>query len=147
MSGSALEADDEWYDNDTDEENADEEDEDEWYDDDEVDLNGVRPYLLTRGRTGGGRADVKVETMVVVQPASRHSIAGLFPESASILRASGSPIAVAELAATVQLPLGVVQVLVGDLVHDGLLLTSQPTIDLHRDVAFLERLISRVAAL
>jgi hypothetical protein len=107
----------------------------------------TRAYLLTGGRTGGGRANVKIETMVVRDP-SVPATAPPQAEQAAILEAAGTALAVAEIAAQVHLPLGVVQVLVGDLVADGLLLTSLPApVSMHDDIDFIERLIHGVSAL
>lgn len=111
----------------------------------------TRSYLLTGGRTGGGKANVKMETMVAADLMAVNARAGrgLTPEQNAIIDVlSKGAQAVAEIAARVKLPLGVVQVLVGDLVHEGLLITStSPVTSIHNDVAFIERLISRVAAL
>jgi hypothetical protein len=107
----------------------------------------TRAYLLTGGRTGGGRANVKIETMVVRDP-SVPATAPPQAEQAAILEAAGTALAVAEIAAQVHLPLGVVQVLVGDVVADGLLLTSLPApVSMHDDIDFIERLIHGVSAL
>ncbi|PID52943.1 MAG: hypothetical protein CSA58_02965 [Micrococcales bacterium] len=106
----------------------------------------VRSYLLTGGRTGGGRSDVSMETIVTVNPAADHTLVQL-PEHHTILTACQSPTAVAEIAAVTHLPLGVAQVLVGDLVADGHLNATTRHLAMHEDIAFLERLIDRVSAL
>lgn len=113
-----------------------------------------RAYLLTGGRTGGGKADVKIETIVCRASGapsthrSTHPRQTLTPEQREIVDTCTAALAVAEIAAALALPIGVVQVLVGDLVHDGWLQASEtPTADLHSDIDFIERLISRVAAL
>lgn len=111
----------------------------------------TRSFLLTGGRTGGGKANVKMETMVIADkvPVTARAGRGMTPEQLGIIEVvSGTAQAVAEVAARVKLPLGVTQVLVGDLVHEGLLITSTaPVTSIHDDIAFIERLISRVAAL
>lgn len=107
----------------------------------------TRAYLMTGGRTGGGKADVSIETMVVAHP-DKPVLTRLSPEALVVHAAADGPaMAVAEIAARVRLPLGVVQVLVGDLVYDGYLLTSIASTSLHDDVDFLERLIQRVEVL
>lgn len=108
---------------------------------------GYRPYLLTGGRTGGGRAGVKIETVLVRDhdvPALAHTTT---PELARIVEACAGPVAVAEVAVRLGLPVGVVQVLAGDLVTAGVLQRSTVTTSLADDVGFIERLIQGVASL
>jgi hypothetical protein len=104
-------------------------------------------YLLTGGRTGGGAAGVGIETVLVRDTSMVGRQGGLSGELALILAACTAPVAVAEVAARVGLPLGVVQVLAGDLVSSGVLLRSSSTTSLADDVFFIERLIHGVAAL
>jgi hypothetical protein len=106
-----------------------------------------RPYLLTGGRTGGGRAGVQIETVLVRDldvPAVAHTTT---PELARIVEACAGPVAVAEVAVRLGLPVGVVQVLAGDLVSAGVLQRSTATTSLADDVGFIERLIQGVASL
>ena len=105
-----------------------------------------RPYLLTGGRTGGGAAGIGIETMLVrdrqaAPPAARSTAISM------IIAACDAPVAVAEVAARIGLPIGVVQVLAGDLVNAGVLLRSESSKSLADDVLFIERLIQGVAAL
>lgn len=105
-----------------------------------------RPYLMTGGRTGGGGAGIGIETVLVRDRASnsRHHLSA---EMHMIISACESPVAVAEVAARIGLPIGVVQVLAGDLVLAGVLLRSASSRALADDVNFIERLIHGVAAL
>ena len=108
----------------------------------------VRPYLMTGGRTSAGRGAVAMETVVVVSPiAGGQHATGVRFERAQILRLCREPRSVAEVSALLRVPLGVAQVLVADLIADGLLdsRTSRPREAL--DVRFLERLIDGVSAL
>lgn len=109
----------------------------------------ARAYLLTGGRTGGGSGGVAIETLVVleygVDPDSFLDV--LVPEVHQILTHCRQPVAVAEVAALTGLPLGVVQLLAGDLVGAGVLARSQEKVALNEDVSFIERLISGVSAL
>ena len=121
---------------------------DERQTDDEEDDAEVRTraYLLTGGRTGGGKADVKIETMVVANPSVRHRL--LTSEETKIVQVVQEEArAIVEISDRLRLPLGVVQVLAGDLVHEAILIPSSSVTAIHDDVAFLERLINRVAAL
>ena len=105
-----------------------------------------RPYLMTGGRVGGGAAGIGIETLLIcdrpVAPDRSWST-----EMAMIVRACDKPVACAEVAARIGLPIGVVQVLAGDLVGAGVLQRSASSASLADDVAFIERLIHGVSAL
>jgi hypothetical protein len=116
-------------------------------------VQNVRPYLMTGGRTGAVSADgtvaVAMETVVVLSWMARNGpVTRQAFERGRILRDCRQPRSVAEIAARLHLPLGVVTVLVIDLLADGLLdaATAQPEQQSH-DVDFLERLIAGVSAL
>lgn len=116
---------------------------DEPVDDDPAGTN--RPYLMTGGRTGGGASGIGIETVLVRDhgaPLGRWSV-----ETRMIVAACETPVAVAEVAARVGLPIGVVQVLAGDLVAAGTLLQSGSSLAQADDVLFIERLIHGVTAL
>lgn len=109
----------------------------------------VRAYLLTGGRTGGGAAGIAMETTAVLTPqgvevAAKRSLAF---ELGQVLDVCAEVRSVAEVAALVGIPLGVAQVLVGDLVARELLITTSTAKSLAFDVSFIERLINGVAAL
>jgi hypothetical protein len=75
----------------------------------------VRPYAVTRGRTRSSRHQLELITLVVaVQPEVHAAV--VEPEYARILRVCAFPQSVAEVAAKVDLPLGVVKVLISDLI-------------------------------
>jgi peroxiredoxin Q/BCP len=82
--------------------------------------NLIRPFTLTRGRTGSGAVPVPVEAVVRQSPASRSTPPLLGPVEADIWTAAGPPASPAEISARLGLALGVVQVLIGDLVRAGL---------------------------
>lgn len=90
----------------------------------------VRPFGLTGGRTVPSRSDLDLTTQVMVaahdqqaRPGHRHAVA-ISPEMQTIMDLSPRPIAIAELAARMALPLTTVQILVSDLVDDGRLTIS-----------------------
>ncbi len=68
-------------------------------------------------------------------------------EPGQVLQVCAQARSVAEVAALVGIPLGVAQVLVGDLVGRELLITTSTAKSLAFDVSFIERLINGVAAL
>lgn len=76
----------------------------------------VRPYAVTRGRTRTSRHQLELITLVVaVQPEVHAAV--VEAEYARILRVCAYPQSVAEVAAKVDLPLGVVKVLISDLIE------------------------------
>jgi hypothetical protein len=100
---------------------------------------GVRPFLLTSGRTAAAE-DLPVETQIVVTTKGR-AASGLSFEYRDIVALCADPIAVAELAARLGLHLGVVRVLVGDLRAEGLVTTYPPSPDSADDVGTIVRVI------
>jgi hypothetical protein len=94
-------------------------DDDRWMDWDSGPV--ARPYTLTGGRTRP-RGERYFDLIDVVARTGRS--AGTFafsPERSRILDLCFDPIAVADLASALGLPLGVVRVLLDDLVHEGLI--------------------------
>jgi hypothetical protein len=85
----------------------------------------VRSYVLTGGRTRGG-ADLPFEALIQVTADGRASLPRLSLERRDIIAQCVGAISVAEISAHLHLPLGVVRVLVGDMVEEGLLLASAP---------------------
>ena len=86
----------------------------------------VRPYALTRGwtRPSGGRLDlIALITAVSDVQASEF---GLGPEHRALLRICRRPTSVADLAADLDLPVGVVRILLGDLRERGLINVHNP---------------------
>jgi len=86
----------------------------------------VRPYAMTRGRTRPTSGDFDLIALVIAtQPLAAVHI-GLEPEHAAIVRMAQSPISVAEISAHLDLPLGIVRVMLGDLLDRGLILAREP---------------------
>ena len=114
----------------------------------------ARPYLLTGGRASA-HGDVAMETIVMrTELGDKCMESGKLPSSgvaqleiARILPLCGDPLSVAEVAVGINVALGVAQVLVGDMIADGLLAARSSSPSLSHDVSFLERLIKGVAAL
>ncbi|MEU0786548.1 DUF742 domain-containing protein [Streptomyces sp. NPDC006173] len=99
-----------------------------WFDDDAGPV--VRPYAMTRGRTtsaGQHRLDliaVAVTEQHADDPEADHSLS---PEHVDIVElCRDAPQSVAELAAELDLPIGVVRVLIGDLVADEMVHVTRP---------------------
>lgn len=87
----------------------------------------VRPYALTSGRTRGS-VDLPVEAMVQQRPRARQHEWASHDQLGKIVAACELRTSVAEIAATVGLPLGVVRVLLGDLIEGGYLETAAVTL-------------------
>jgi Protein of unknown function (DUF742) len=79
----------------------------------------VRPYALTRGRTQSAGAQLGLTDLVEAEKARAGETRGLPPEHRRLLALCARPAAVADLASDVDLPLGVVRVLIGDLCQQG----------------------------
>jgi hypothetical protein len=97
--------------------------EDGWYDESAGPL--VRPYTITNGRTPTDSAQLDLTTQVMALR-SKQEPAGLSPEHLAVMRLTRSPVSIAEIAAHVKLPLGVVRVLCSDLIERGLVITRSP---------------------
>jgi hypothetical protein len=98
--------------------------EDRWLDRDAGPV--VRPYALTGGRTRPSGETFDLVSMVVAIRGSRAEPHGLEPEHLVVLRRCRLPISVADLAADLDLPLGVVRILIADLRERGLVAVHQP---------------------
>jgi hypothetical protein len=100
----------------------------------------VRPYAMTHGRTRAS-ADFDLITLVVAARPPRPEEAWE-PEHLSILDLARHPVSVAEIAARINLPAGVVRVLLDDLRGRGALIvrsaspqTSTPNFKILKAVA------------
>jgi hypothetical protein len=87
----------------------------------------VRPYAMTGGRVVPASDKFDVVAMVVANRAALSDVGyGLQPEHRAILACAREPLAVAEVAAHLDLALGVVRVLLGDLLGQGLIEMYHP---------------------
>lgn len=100
----------------------------------------VRPYTLTRGRTRYGYV-LLVETLVTTLDCPQDDVADM-PEVASIVRLCRGVRSVAEVAAILHMPLGVVRVLISDLASQGRISVYQSDHEAGRpDRTLLERVL------
>jgi len=103
----------------------------------------VRPFVITGGRTRHATVHLRVEALVVatdLEPSTTLQF-----EHASIIELCQRPISVAEVAARIGVPLGVAQILVGDLADVGLVRVHEATST--ATPALLLRMIDAVRAL
>jgi hypothetical protein len=108
----------------------------------------VRPYAVTKGRTaptGGaqvGLIDTVVATGAWPQPHFRPG-----PEQRRILELCHSPKPVVDLASETDLPVGVVRVLLGDLIDEGLLHVHHAQRKPHTDQRLLRMVLDGLQSL
>jgi hypothetical protein len=87
----------------------------------------VRPYAVTRGSQQASHDRFDLLTFITANPTVNLASGRLLPEHRAILARSGEPISVAELASHLNLPLGVVRLLLGDLLDGGLISARDST--------------------
>src|SRR5215469_4860996 len=104
----------------------------------------VRPYAVTSGRTRPSGATIDMVALVsalrgtTLADLDAEQEAKLGPEHRRVLESCRPPIAVADLAADLDLPLGVVRILIADLREQGLVSVRQPAPSGFSDVATLK---------
>jgi hypothetical protein len=95
----------------------------------------VRPYALTRGRTKPRKDGLSLIDLVCAgEGRQTDALHGLGPEHRRLVELCQRPVTVADLASEVDLPLGVVRVLLSDLCERGLVKVvssagQQPLVD------------------
>jgi len=87
----------------------------------------VRPYALTGGRTRHtGKSFDLVATVTATLAFA--DLAALAPEHVSVLQLARAPTTVADIASDVDLPLGVVRIILADLRELGLVTIGTPVV-------------------
>ncbi len=86
----------------------------------------VRPFTLTGGRTRPSRTDFTLITTVTAVDPPPERAPRPQPEQTRILRRCARPLAVAELAAHLDLPVSVVAIMLCDLLEAGLITVHPP---------------------
>jgi hypothetical protein len=86
----------------------------------------VRPYTVTGGRGRPAVGGFDLLAFVVARRRDDIDELNLQPEHRAILARAAQPVSVAELAAHLDLALGVVRVLLGDLLHHRLISMHEP---------------------
>ncbi len=97
----------------------------------------VRPYALVRGRTKPTGDVLDVISMAYSVGTPVPDAAELEPEHLAVLQQCENPMSVADLAATLDLPLGVIRVLLADLRDRGLLRIHRPRAERLTDIRLL----------
>ncbi len=103
--------------------------------------------MLTRGRTRAPGRELPLEASIRAAPRVGLAL-DAHPEDRSIVTLCTTPISLAELAARMLLPVGVVRILVADLVAaDAVVVGGSASPDAARDPALLGRLRDGIRAL
>jgi len=97
----------------------------------------VRPYALVRGRTRPTGDVLDVISMVYSLRISAPDSADLEPEHLAMLRQCAEPRSVADIASTLDLPLGVVRILLADLRDRELISIHRPRPERLTDIRLL----------
>jgi Protein of unknown function (DUF742) len=97
---------------------------DRWLDQDAGPI--VRPYALVGGRTRPSGETFDLVSMITAVRGSPGDLDGLEPEHLTLLRLCRLPISVADLAADLDLPLGVVRILLSDVRQRRLIAVHHP---------------------
>jgi hypothetical protein len=102
----------------------------------------VRPYTMTGGRTGAGQPPLALEALVAMTPAGMRMRSRFRWEAAEIVAHTRSETAIIELAALLDVPVGVVRVLVADLQEQGAVKVTDPVTEpfADDDVAYTDLL-------
>lgn len=88
----------------------------------------VRPYALTQGRTRHAGESFDLVATVVATRAAVAEPGSLPPEHMSVLQLARAPTTVADIASDVDLPLGVVRIILADLRESGLISIRSPVV-------------------
>jgi len=116
-------------------------------DEDHTGQHAVRAYAMTGGRSQAASV-LEFETMLSATAGGREALTALKFERADILRlCREDALSVAELAAKLRVPIGVVRVVAADLVSEGMLESFQPSANVADDVLLITRLIAGVRSL
>lgn len=86
----------------------------------------IRPYTMTGGRTGADQPYIALEALVSATPTGLRNKHQYRWEAARVIDLSTSETAIVEIAARLDIPIGVVRVVVADLAHRGAVQISEP---------------------
>ncbi len=118
----------------------------EWFDEDAGPV--VRPYAVTGGRTRPTNRTLELVALVSTTLRGRAAASGLEPEQRAIAIICQRLQSIFEIAAQLEMPLGVVRVLVGDMLDSGLVSVHRPARPTERpDMALMEKVLDGLQTL
>jgi hypothetical protein len=85
----------------------------------------IRPYAMTGGRTVGD-TEISLEAQIQASSRASHHLGAYRWEAAKVVELVQTPMALIEVAARAEIPIGVARVIVADLVDDGAVVLHQP---------------------
>jgi hypothetical protein len=85
----------------------------------------IRPYAMTGGRTVA-ETDITLEAQIQASTRASQHLGAYRWEAAKVVELVQTPMALIEIAARLQIPIGVARVLVADLVADGAVVLHVP---------------------
>jgi hypothetical protein len=101
----------------------------------------VRPYALTGGRTDPAGHRFDLLAMVVARAGTARDKRDLDPAHLLVLEHARAPAAVIDLAAALDLPVGVIRILLSDLLERSLIAVSNPPAAPHTDLRLLQNVL------
>lgn len=107
----------------------------------------LRPYLLTSGRSQPVDRTIEIEAQVLTARITAQPAAGLSFESRDIVALCHQPMSIAEVAARLDLHIGVARVLVADLAASGYVTLERPDVALGTNLDMIERVIRGLEAI
>ncbi len=108
----------------------------------------VRPFIMTGGRTASRHLELRLETLVQSNPDVAVD-ATMASEKVHVVGLAATPISVAEIAAELNLVVGVVNVLIEDLVESGHVevFLDTPVADSDDELDMLTRISNKIRSL
>lgn len=110
-------------------------------------VSGLRPYLLTAGRSEPVDTTLEIEAQVLTTGLGAQEAERLAFEQRDIVRLCAEPMSVAEVAARLRLHIGVARVLVADLAFLGYLIVARPSLPNSHNPDLIERVIRGLEAI
>jgi hypothetical protein len=108
----------------------------------------VRAYAVTGGRTHSHRDDLELETLISTSAHGEAAAPSLGFERRSIAALCREVLSIAEVSACLDLPLGVVRILVSDMANEQLVILHRPASSGERpSLALLERVLDGLRTL
>jgi hypothetical protein len=102
----------------------------------------IRPYAMTGGRTTID-TDIGLETQIQASSRASQHLGAYRWETAKVVELVQTPMALIEVAARMEIPIGVARVLVADLVLDGAVVLHEPA-KTQNFASLLERVLDGV---